>query len=286
MKDTKNMQEELQSETIDTIEVSDEINDNLASLTDLSRSISPALQESVASMGALSRSISPTLQESVASMSALSDYMKSFNLNEILETIQAFSNIDTSTIEESTDTDELLHYIENEIAESYDNKISLKTFINQIAITFGITTVIAIITAILIPYLLTFYPNILENHQMVVDTLQETINSLISTFGDNLIAKATVRDVIEEQTLSDYEHLNLIGILRVDTFIRKGSSKNAPLAIPNKLKANTVVNLLELSQKLNVKRKQNWLKVNVKIDDDYVEGWVEESKVQRFKKVN
>lgn len=232
------------------------------------------------------KSINEVMQN-LANQMQLSSYLKTLDFSEIIQTIDEYSNsnIELSAQEEVVNSEELGTFIENEMLESQDNKVYLKDFLHKIAVTFGITVVIAIITTVLLPYLLTYSTNLLDSHQYIVDTFHETINSLVSTFGDYLVAKATIRDAIEEQNLSDYEHLNLIGVLRTDTYLRKGSSKNAPLATPQKIKVNTVVNLLEINQKLTTKRKQNWLKVHVKIADEYVEGWIEESKIQRFKKV-
>ena len=229
------------------------------------------------------------MNEVIQSLSAtrITDYLSTLDIDEITEAFEEYSNlnIDSQNAEEVVKTEELTAYIENEINQSQDNKLSLKDFLQKIALTFGITVAISFIITVVIPYFLAYSNNLFDNHQAVVDTLQETLNSLVSMLGDNLIATATIKDTLKEKKLSDYEHLSLIGMLRTNTYLRKGSSKSAPLATRQKLKVNTVVNLLEINQKLTTKRKQNWLKVSVKISDNYVEGWIEESKIQRFKKI-
>lgn len=71
---------------------------------------------------------------------------------------------------------------------------------------------------------------------------------------------------------------NQIAFLRKDSYLHAGKSKTAPLITNKKITTNTVLTILE--------RRNNWLLVQVDNGDSCGQsGWIQESKVVKFKKV-
>lgn len=69
-----------------------------------------------------------------------------------------------------------------------------------------------------------------------------------------------------------------VAFLRTETFLRGGDSKKSLVVLKEKITTKTVLTILE--------RKNNWLKVEIYSGDFAGEtGWIEESKVIKFKKV-
>lgn len=75
----------------------------------------------------------------------------------------------------------------------------------------------------------------------------------------------------------DYFDIDLTGeapaVIKTDTYLRAGRSKNAPLVLNQKLKTAQMV--------FWETRKKNWVKVSIFIDGETYTGWVEKSKVVR-----
>ncbi|MED3576100.1 hypothetical protein [Cytobacillus praedii] len=68
-----------------------------------------------------------------------------------------------------------------------------------------------------------------------------------------------------------------VAFLREEIYLRKGSSKSAPIVSNTKISTKSVLTIIE--------RKKNWLKVEVDTGESYGEiGWVQESKIIKFKK--
>jgi hypothetical protein len=69
-----------------------------------------------------------------------------------------------------------------------------------------------------------------------------------------------------------------IAFLRNDSYLRLGNSRTAPLVIKDKITTNTVLTILE--------RRNNWLLVQIDNGNSCGQsGWIEESKVVKFKKI-
>lgn len=68
-----------------------------------------------------------------------------------------------------------------------------------------------------------------------------------------------------------------IAFLRTDSHIRKGRTKTSPLHTAHKISSNTVLTIIE--------RRNNWLRVEIENEETCFIGWVEESKVVKFKKI-
>lgn len=60
-------------------------------------------------------------------------------------------------------------------------------------------------------------------------------------------------------------------MIRADTYLREGRSKNSPIVLKTKLKQTQSVICHE--------RKENWVKIAVYINNSTYTGWVEKSKI-------
>ncbi|MGX1402381.1 hypothetical protein AB7M70_011854 [Bradyrhizobium japonicum] len=104
-----------------------------------------------------------------------------------------------------------------------------------------------------------------EVKNAIIDTVQET---------------QVVTDL--RKVITKYVKVNptdQVAFLRKESFLRSGASKTAPIEIKEKITTKTVLTIVE--------RKNNWLKVE--IDSGVFSGeigWIEESKVVKFKKIN
>lgn len=68
-----------------------------------------------------------------------------------------------------------------------------------------------------------------------------------------------------------------IAFLRSDSYIREGTSKSAPVVTDTLITNKTVLTIVE--------RRNNWLKVQIDLEDSCLYGWIEESKIIKFKKM-
>ncbi|MDW0109413.1 SH3 domain-containing protein [Sporosarcina aquimarina] len=81
------------------------------------------------------------------------------------------------------------------------------------------------------------------------------------------------------KNLRNVEKLNTfhpIGFTRTNTYLRDGKSMTAPVVTNGFVEQKTLVLMLD--------RKNNWRKVEVKINETYLQGWVPESAIIRLKK--
>ncbi|MGN7175617.1 hypothetical protein [Cytobacillus sp. SAFR-174] len=100
-----------------------------------------------------------------------------------------------------------------------------------------------------------------------------------SEIADNIQESMVVKDV--RKVVTKYVKVNptdQVAFLRKDSHLRKGTSKTSPMVPVDKISKVTVLTILE--------RQNNWVKVQVDTGEACGEiGWVEESKVIKFKKV-
>jgi hypothetical protein len=101
----------------------------------------------------------------------------------------------------------------------------------------------------------------------------EIKNEIQSIIKDSTYGKAYQRIFINENI--EYP-LSEVGYLRTDTLIREGAKQTAPVNIHEIIPHKTVVTILT--------RKGNWIKILISDKDHYYTGWVEKSKVVKFKK--
>lgn len=108
----------------------------------------------------------------------------------------------------------------------------------------------------------------MDNHDVKIKNEVQTI------INDSKYGKAYQHIFVNESI----EHpIAKLGYLRTDTLIRDGAKSTAPVSIHEVISRKTVVTLL--------KRKGNWIEIQVDGEDFCYIGWVEESKVIKFKVV-
>lgn len=135
----------------------------------------------------------------------------------------------------------------------------VKRFFEELAMSIGVDIVKGLLYGLLVILVLSFSISKVAFHEKVIEDIQEKADS-------NVI----IKHYLEEQGLLKYEYLNLIGIIRVETFIRVGKSKNSPLSSDTKLDKGTVVSILE--------RKNGLIKIQVDRRNLCIEGSIEELK--------
>ncbi|MFJ8516562.1 hypothetical protein [Lysinibacillus xylanilyticus] len=233
------------------------------------------------------------MQASINSAVASFDFSKLYsqlntsNISEINEVISEYSDLDTtntnSTIinEESASNKttqikiyteaELTEFVDSRIEESQNSKSFIKTLAEEVKLNYGVEAVKWLISSLLFPFLYFIYGLSIENHEVIIDMIQESIKN-----GIYVVGYTNAKQFVRKNGLSRYENINHIGILRVDSTIRVSNSKVSSLVITNTIKANTVVNI--------IKRKRNWIKIETKTGDYSISGWIEESKIIKFKR--
>ncbi|RIJ62822.1 SH3 domain-containing protein [Rummeliibacillus sp. TYF005] len=129
-----------------------------------------------------------------------------------------------------------------------------------------------IFATILLPILHFLWAYIQDNfHLSIIESLQDVIDN-----SHMVIGYISAKKYIQKNGLFDYKYLNEIAIIQKNAVLRITDSRKSKII--TSAKANTVVNIME--------KKGNWLKVQIPMEDEYYEGWIEESKVKKFKKVS
>lgn len=105
----------------------------------------------------------------------------------------------------------------------------------------------------------------IEHDQPVVKVVQEYVKEEVYPF--NLYIK-----YMKKEKLST---VNDLGLTRKPVQMREGRCKTAPIVSHGKLKEKTVVYMYEA--------KNGWRKVEIKINETFVKGWIPESSVNRLK---
>jgi hypothetical protein len=127
-----------------------------------------------------------------------------------------------------------------------------------------------------------------EAARILIEIMLVVCCSLLTGHYDAEVKAAIKERVMETTTVKDlrkvitkYVKFNPYGQLafvRKDSYLRKGSSKNAPLVTKTKITSKTPLTILD--------RRSNWLKVEIDDGDYHGEiGWVQESAVVKYKRV-
>lgn len=148
-----------------------------------------------------------------------------------------------------------------------DKPSTLKDFIMQVIMSIGVDAVKWVLNIVGLWVYHQYATEVLKYHEVTMLAIQ--LKGTDSILG----AKRYVRKAEPAKKL---KYINYMGITRVETVLREGSSRKAPIVENGKLAAKTVVLIEE--------RKGNWIKVHVIDEDEELVGWVEESKVIRFHK--
>jgi hypothetical protein len=98
---------------------------------------------------------------------------------------------------------------------------------------------------------------------------------IVNTVEESMVYKDMRKIIIKYVKVNPYSQ---IAFLRDDAYLRQGTSKNAPIVTNTKIKTNTVLTIID--------RRNNWLLVQVDNSDSCGRyGWIQESKVVKFKKI-
>ncbi|WP_184117611.1 hypothetical protein, partial [Rummeliibacillus stabekisii] len=227
-----------------------------------------------------------TLQDSlnIGALGNVRQLLNNINYEELEEAISGFDEIisiasdkssEVNTNQKTYDSDELLELIDSRIAEQQANAstetFTLKRFLYDLALNVSTEIAKYFLNIIISTFLLVGGYITVENHFSLVNKLQ------INIYEHEVNNYREVKQIIKtDNNLSNYEYLNEIGILRKDTFIRNSNNRNSHFSYLHAIPENTVVSIIE--------NRKNWILIQFKIEDEYVEGWVEESKVIKFKK--
>lgn len=203
---------------------------------------------------------------------AIDDYNNNYQPKEGISDLNATLTVRSKNTVGDLTLEELNEMIDKKISTADKTKPGfLKSILRDILVNVGTDAVKWMMQALFAVIFIISSQTVQENHLTMINDIQKHIPEAIVTVG-----YLEAKKFIESEGLSEYEYINKVGIIRVDTIIREGKTKNA-LAI-KEIKINTVVNILE--------KKGNWIKIQLPINNEYIEGWVEESTVLKFKKAN
>ncbi|MEK5528529.1 hypothetical protein MKX79_03920 [Viridibacillus sp. FSL R5-0468] len=268
--------------------ISDIVNQQAA----IREALQSPINEILNQQAAFRESTQSTLSELIRQHSAISpsdalasyNYLRAVNFNELIEEYENNNQpIDASNDLPST----LTVRTSNELTEEQLNQVSqliegtlqqlqnnqpgkFQKMIMDAFNSIGVDLVKNVFIFVLKHLWLLLILNSQVNHQVVIDSMQKQIPIGVK------VDSSVVKKVIKDEGISEYENIHHIGIVRVETFIREGKSKNAPVTYSKKIKVNTVVNIIG--------KKGNWVKIEVALNEEYIDGWVEESKIVKLKK--
>ena len=212
-----------------------------------------------------------------------------FSVLEIENSLKEYKEGQTEILAEVT-VGKNIQYTKEEIEAIFDKKLEtanknnsgLKGFILGIAISYGEDLAKMFINEVLLPLisiLLISIGNSWENHVDIINTIQHSLPSNLCIVG-YLHAKHTIKS----EAFTKYESIDLIGLTRVESFLRTSPNKQStPISI-QKVPLNTVITIVRNDEGF-IERKKNWIKIEVLIDDNIIEGWIEKSKVIRFNRI-
>ncbi|WP_075982601.1 SH3 domain-containing protein [Bacillus massilinigeriensis] len=167
--------------------------------------------------------------------------------------------------------DEIVEIVDYRLAAANSEKMNFKKFVQDLLFSYGQDVVKKFIDIILVPFFFILVSLIIDNHLLIIETIKESLSS-----GVYVVGYAHAKKVIKKEGLSRYENLNLIGLTRVDSLLRTSPNKKTNPVASQKVPLDTVVSVLE--------KKKNWLKIETYIDGEHIIGWIEGSKVNKFKR--
>ncbi|MDN7243909.1 hypothetical protein [Planococcus shenhongbingii] len=198
-----------------------------------------------------------------------------FSLSESLKIINEFANEIQSEIDpskEATPTDyseEHIQFILNSLEEWLEGSISFKNTLarikgNDFAHWLMQTVVYGTILQLL--FIFTFIGDQqLQQDRKVLETIQSYVETEVVMYKQYKKYFASSEDWLTSHP---------IGITRKEVRLREGRTKSAPVVSDGVVGQKTVVLMFET--------KNNWRRIEVKINGTYVQGWVHESTIMRL----
>ena len=171
-------------------------------------------------------------------------------------------------------TEEDVKRIFNDMQSQQNEKKSpFKDFVRDILVSYGTDALKSLVDFVLLPLVYMAIKYLIENHYEIINAIQNAVDN-----GIYVIGYISAKKYIKEQGLTSYENVNRIGILRVSSKVRLSYSRHSAFSSNVNISKDTLVNIIE--------KRRNWIKVEAQIGEQIIEGWVEESKVIKFKKEN
>ncbi|MGE7948307.1 hypothetical protein, partial [Lysinibacillus sp. NPDC093688] len=171
-------------------------------------------------------------------------------------------------------TEEDVRRIVNDMQSQQNVKKSpFKDFVRDILVSYGTDALKSLVNLVLLPLVSIAIRYLIENHYEIINAIQNSVDN-----GIYVIGYISAKKYIKEQGLTSYENVNRIGILRVSSKVRLSYSRHSAFSSNVNIPKDTIVNIIE--------KRRNWVKVEAQIEEQNIEGWIEESKVIKFKKEN
>lgn len=190
--------------------------------------------------------------------------------NNIEKQLDAVSEMRKPRLIKDMTEDEFLEMMGRKLPEMSNTEPSvLKSFLREVLVDCGVELFRFLMRSI---YFYLYYWAMVERldyHDTIILAIQRISSESASGYGG-------IASIVRQEGYSEYEFINCIGLIRVETVLRDEASIQASHTHPEKLKVDTVVSIMG--------QEGSWIKVRWTSDDDEVEGWVEESKVIRFRK--
>ena len=199
-----------------------------------------------------------------------------FTLSESLKVVDEFVNEIQDEVDTLGQTD-FVTYSEEEIqfiAQSLENwlrgSINLKDTIQKIKGSFWAAALVTTIVFTAFTHIVNILL-ILDDHQIQQE--RKTMESIETYLETSVLTYKLYKNLRNVEKLNTFHP---IGFTRTNTYLRDGKSKTAPVVTDGFVEQKTLALMLD--------RKNNWRKVEVKINETYLQGWVPESAIIRLKK--
>ncbi|MGY4794875.1 hypothetical protein ACVNNN_07720 [Lysinibacillus fusiformis] len=208
--------------------------------------------------------------------------LNNFPVQEISEALEEYENTNKQKYTNSSSEitvnekqhfsyEELINIIDSRLETTNSEKTGFKKFMQDLLLSYGQDTVKYFIGVIILPFFHMLFGIVIENHMLIINTIQESLSN-----GIYVIGYAHAKKVIKKEGLSRYENINLIGLIRINSYLRISPNRHSTPIHSEKLPLDTVINIIE--------RKKNWVKVEANINEISIIGWIEESKIIKFKR--
>ncbi len=194
------------------------------------------------------------------------------DIQEALDFIEKEENIDYPSNDDIINSDTIIGYVEEASKTAVDNK----TFLRKIAIPlikkFGQAAAQLAIWMVILHAMVTINTmhdiKLMKKAQFIIEEEVPFIKHIYKLF-------------VEDKRLE--VPISQMAYTKVSTYLREGPKKTTPVVTEQKLGKNQVVILLERDDE-KIERKSSWVKVYFETDEDSGAGWIEESKLIKFKR--
>jgi hypothetical protein len=163
--------------------------------------------------------------------------------------------------------EEMLRTGQSATNKELNAKDRIKSFLSEVMKNYGIDIAKAVASGLIQFLFILIWSAVISNHNA-------DVSNTVSTFINENEQITKVRKVFINNPNIE-QPIGNMAFLRVSSQLRQGTSKGAPLVSQDVVSKNTVV--------LPIEKKGNWIKVQVETINGCYFGWIEESKVIKFK---